>query len=151
MPKFKLTIPGLIIVFISLTCTNLNGQSNQRVLNLSLQEVVEIARDQSPQAILSQHRFRASYWQHRTYTAEFLPSLNLRGTLPDFNRSIIPVDQPDGTVSFSERNNINSLARLSLNQSIGLTGGQIYMSSELQRIDELDENSSFYRTTPVNI
>jgi outer membrane protein TolC len=62
----------------------------QRVMNLTLEDVVEIAKDQSPQSILAQHRFRASYWQHRTYRAEFLPSLNFTGTLPNFNRSIEP-------------------------------------------------------------
>jgi outer membrane protein TolC len=128
-----------------------NGQGRQRVITLTLDAVVEIAKDQSPQAILAQHRFRASYWQHRTYRADFLPSLNLRGTLPNFNRSITTYTLPDGTEQFIERNSITNLASLTLNQNIGWTGGQIFMSSELERVDNLDQEEHSYRTTPINI
>lgn len=151
MHRFKLFIPGLLITIITLNLPAATGQSGRQVMNLTLDDVVQIARDQSPQAILAQHRFRASYWQHRTYRAEFLPNLNLRGTLPDFNRSITSYTLPDGTDRFIERNIINSLANLTLNQNIGLTGGQVFMTSELQRVDNLDIDSSSYRTTPVNI
>jgi outer membrane protein TolC len=150
MQKNNLIALVLTTSLLLLSTSYGNGQ-NTRVIQLTLEEVVELARIQSPQSILAQHRYRASYWQYRTYRAEFLPGLNLRGTLPNFNRSIIPVDMPDGSVRFTERNNINSLARLELNQNVGLTGGQIFMFSELQRIDNLDIDSASYRTTPVNI
>ncbi|MFO7922661.1 MAG: TolC family protein [Bacteroidales bacterium] len=139
------------MIFLLTNIPFVNSQNGQRTMNLTLEEVIEIAKEQSPQAILAQHRYRASYWQHRTYRAEFLPNLNLRGTLPDFNRSITSYTLPDGTDQFIERNIINSLASLSLNQNIGLTGGQIFLSSELQRVDNLDIDSASYRTTPVNI
>jgi len=151
MLKHKFLITGLMTLFMSLSLSFSEAGGQQRVLHLTLDEVVEIARSQSPQAILAQHRFRASYWQHRTYQAEFLPNLRLTGTLPDFNRSIISYTLEDGTDRFIERNIINTLASLSLNQNIGLTGGQIFMSSELQRVDNLGIDSTSYRTTPVNI
>ncbi|MGF1585244.1 MAG: TolC family protein [Bacteroidales bacterium] len=149
MQKNKLIVLALMTIISSLSLPGLYGQ--QRVMNLTLEDVVEIAKDQSPQSILAQHRFRASYWQHRTYRAEFLPSLNFTGTLPNFNRSIEPYTDPDGSQRFIERNVINSLARLALNQNVGLTGGQIFVSSELERIDNLDQDESSYRTTPINI
>ncbi len=151
MQKDNLIVLAFIITIVLLNLPSLFGQSNQRLLILSLEDVVEIAKDQSPQAILAEHRFRARYWQHRTYRAEFLPNLNIRGTLPDFNRSITSYTLPDGSDRFIERNIINSLASLSLNQNIGLTGGQIFMNSELQRVDNLDIDSTSYRTTPINI
>lgn len=151
MQKNRLIFTGLMTLIMSLSLPAVNGQDNQRVLNLTLEDVIEIAKAQSPQSILAEHRFRASYWQHRTYRAEFLPNLNLRGTLPNFNRSITTYTLPDGRETFIERNTINSLASVSLNQNIGLTGGQIFVSSELQRVDNLDQDSSSYRTTPVNI
>jgi hypothetical protein len=150
MQKFKFAGFGLVLLLILSNLTNAEAQVT-RNLTLSLDEVVDLARDQSPQAILAQHRFRASYWQHRSYRAEFLPSLNLRGTLPNFRRDIEPYTLPDGTQRFIERNVINSLARLSLNQNVGFTGGQIFMSSELERIDNLDQEQHFYRTIPVTI
>lgn len=129
----------------------LNAQQGSRRLTLSLEEVLKIAKQQSPDAILAQHRFRGSYWQYRTYRAEFLPSLTLNATLPDFNRSISSITLPDGSDRFIERNTINSIANASLTQNVGLTGGQIFLNTELQRIDNLDRDSASYRTTPVSI
>ncbi len=151
MQRFNFVVIGLIAFLSFLNLTNAKSQPSQHVLTLSLDEVVDIARDQSPQAILAQHRFRASYWQHRSYRAEFLPGLNLRGTLPNFRRDIEPYTDPDGSQRFIERNVINSLARLSLSQNIGLTGGQIFMYSELERIDNLDQEEHSYRTIPVTV
>ena len=48
---------------------------------MSLQEVIETAHSQSPSAILARHNFIVNYWQFRTYKAQFLPSLNLQGSL----------------------------------------------------------------------
>jgi outer membrane protein len=151
MQRFNFVVFGLIAFLSFFNLTNAKSQPRQHILTLSLDEVVDIARDQSPQAILAQHRFRASYWQHRSYRAEFLPGLNLRGTLPNFRRDIEPYTDPDGSQRFIERNVINSLARLSLNQNIGLTGGQIFMYSELERIDNLDQEEHSYRTIPVTV
>lgn len=148
-PSFiSILIAFLMYVFSGLLA---GAQQPARKLTLSLEDVLEIARDQSPDAILAKHRFRGSYWQYRTYRAEFLPGLVLNGTLPDFNRSISSITLPDGTDRFIERNTINSIASASLTQNIGLTGGQIFLNSELQRIDNLDRDSASYRTTPISL
>lgn len=148
-PSFiSIIIAILISLFAGLA---LNAQQGTRRLTLSLDEVLRIAKQQSPDAILAQHRFRGSYWQYRTYRAEFLPSLTLNATLPDFNRSISSITLPDGSDRFIERNTINSIANVALTQNVGLTGGQIFLNSELQRIDNLDRDSASYRTTPVSI
>ncbi len=141
----------LLLLFLFSFFTAVFAHSQTRTINLKLEEVIEIAKRQSPDAILARHRYRGSYWQHRTYRAEFLPGLSLSGTLPDLNRSITPYTLPDGTERFIERNIVNTLASLSVRQNVGLTGGQIFMSSELQRIDNLELDSASYRTTPVNI
>jgi outer membrane protein TolC len=147
-PSFiSILIAFLMYVFSGLLA---GAQQPARKLTLSLEDVLEIARDQSPDAILAKHRFRGSYWQYRTYRAEFLPGLVLNGTLPDFNRSISSITLPDGTDRFIERNTINSIASASLTQNIGLTGGQIFLNSDLQRIDNLDRDSASYRTTPIS-
>jgi outer membrane protein TolC len=148
-PSFiSIIIAILISLFFGLA---LSAQQGTRRLTLSLDEVLRIAKKQSPDAILAQHRFRGSYWQYRTYRAEFLPGLTLNATLPDFNRSISSITLPDGSDRFIERNTINSIASASLTQNVGLTGGQIFLNSELQRIDNLDRDSASYRTTPVSI
>lgn len=124
------------------------------VRHLTLEEVIAIAREHSPDAMAARHRYRGSYWQHRSFQAGYLPGLNFNGTLPNFNRSIQAITLPDGEDVFVRRNLASSSASLSLSQRVGYTGGQIFMTTGLERIDiirEGDKNSHSYLSTPVNI
>lgn len=120
---------------------------------LTLNEVVEMAREKSPDALMARHRYRGRYWQYRTFRAGYLPNLRLDATIPNLNRSISPITLPDGSDIFIRRSLATSSANLSLNQTIGLTGGQLFVRSGLQRIDLLgdEENKVSYLATPVNI
>ncbi len=120
---------------------------------LSLEEVVDIAREQSPNAMMARHRYRGSYWQHRTFRAGYLPNLRFEATIPNLNRTISPITQPDGTDIFRRRSLVSSTGNLSLNQRIGPTGGQLFVSSGLQRIDLMrdDFTEVSYLSTPINI
>ncbi len=120
---------------------------------LSLEETVEIAREQSPDAMMARHRYRGSYWRHRSFRATYLPHLRFEATIPNLNRSIAPITLPDGSDVFIRRSLATSSGTLSLNQRIGVTGGQLYVSSGLQRIDLIrdDRTEASYLTTPINI
>ncbi len=120
---------------------------------LTLEEVIKIAREQSPDAMMARHRYRGRYWQFRTFRAGYLPNLRFDATIPNLNRSISSITLPDGSDTFIRRSLATSSGNLSLNQTIGLTGGQIFMSSGLQRIDLIrdDGNQVSYLATPVNI
>ena len=101
---------------------------------------------------MAKHRFRGSYWEYRTYKAGFLPTLTMNATLPDLNRSIDKITLPDGNDAFVERKLINSSGDLELRQNIAMTGGSIFMRSDLQRIDNLNaDGSTSYLSYPVNI
>lgn len=102
---------------------------------LTLEQVIELARKQSPQAKLAYTQYRNKYWSYRTYRSNYRPQLLLRGTVPDLNSSITPITQPDGTDIFRKRSLASSSLDLSLSQNIGLTGGEFFISSQLQRID----------------
>lgn len=52
------------------------------VNKFTLDEVITMAHENSPQAILAKHQFRAAYWEHRTFKAEYLPSLTLMVRFP---------------------------------------------------------------------
>ena len=125
----------------------------QETKRLTLEEVITIAQEQSPEAILAKHRFRASYWQFRTFKAEYLPSLTLSGTLPDYNRIFEKeYDFSTGQESYVEKQTNNSSLSMSLSQNIGLTGGNIYVQSDIRRFDVLGDNGSIqYVSTPVSI
>ncbi len=118
-----------------------------------LEDAVAIAREQSPDAMMARHRYRGSYWQYRTFRAGYLPHLRLDATIPNLNRSISPITLPDGSDIFIRRSLATSSADLSLNQTIGVTGGQLFVRSGLQRIDLIREDATTisYLATPINI
>jgi hypothetical protein len=116
----------------------------------TLSEVISIARNQSPQATLAKHRFRSSYWEYRTHVARFRPSLSLSGELVDYNKSFQREFVDDQEVFVPKHLN-NTLMNLFLDQSIGFTGGRLFINSSLNRFDELGRNETQYITTPVRI
>lgn len=127
------------------------ADAQQKVKHLTLDEVIGIAKRQSPDALTAMHRFRSSYWQYRNYKAEFMPRLSLDGTLPSLSRTIEKITTPQGDF-FYERNLANYSAGLSLTKNIGLTGGQIFLNSDLQRIDIFSDSTvSSYLSSPLNI
>lgn len=127
--------------------------SQQTELTLTLDDVIHLAKEQSPSAIMARHRFRGSYWEYRTHIAKFRPSLTLQSTLPNFTRSIEKITMPDGTDEFVERSTTNSSLDLSLTQNIAPTGGSIFMGSGLERIDNFNDtiNPVAYLSTPISI
>jgi len=127
--------------------------SQQSTLSLSLEEVIQLAKDQSPMAIMSRHRFRGSYWEYRTHVAKFRPGLTLSSVIPELTRSIERITKQDGSDDFVYRNLMNSSVDVSLVQNISPTGGSIFISSGLQRNDDFnaDSNSVSYLSTPISI
>ncbi|NQU81692.1 MAG: TolC family protein, partial [Bacteroidetes bacterium] len=127
--------------------------SSQEIERLTLNEILELARSQSPDAIMAKHRFRANYWEFRTYVAKYRPSLTLSGTIPEYNRLFEKeFDFSTGQEQYVEKNTNSSSLDFSLSQNIGLTGGSVFIQSGLTRFDILgDDGSSQYISTPVSI
>lgn len=122
-----------------------------QVNTLSLLEVLEMAKDYSPQAILAKHQFRAAYWEHRTYKAELLPSLSLNATIPSFRRAITQ-EYVDGAYRYVEINTNTVSTGLTLNQNIAPTGGRIFANSSLERTDVFGSDKyANYKSEPVTI
>jgi len=139
------------IVLISIQSLVVFGQ--YEVNRLTLDDVIYIAKQQSPDAMIAKHRFRRSFWEYRSYKASYLPSLSLSGTLPNINNSINEITLPDGTEEYVNQNFTKYSLDLSLRQRIGLTGGQLFMTSGLRRNDNIigDNKSTAYNSTPINI
>ena len=70
----------LFLTIIGITSARiLDAQSLSR--RLTLTETIYTAHEQSPSSLMAKHNFLASYWEYRSYKAQFLPSLNLNATL----------------------------------------------------------------------
>src|SRR5690554_4786792 len=127
------------------------GQSiAQDTLRLTLDEAVALAQQQSPQAVAARHQYRASYWNWRSFKADYLPSLTLSSST-QLNRSIGSVTLPDGSDSFVQRNQLFNSGALTINQNIAPLGGSLYVQSGLQRLDIFSDNQVSYQSTPVVI
>lgn len=120
-----------LILFLVFAGNGLNAQDKV----FTLEQVIEMARQQSPLAKMAQTQLKNKYWNYRTFKSNYRPQLVLSGTIPDINSSITPITQPDGNDLFRKRSQSNSSVDLSLTQNIGLTGGEFFLSSQVQRID----------------
>jgi len=134
---------GVLLLLLLLITTTLRAQT------LSLQEVIDLSLNRSAVARQTQTDRQTSYWQYRTYQANYRPQLALQGTLPNYNRVITPVVQPDGTTDFRAVRINNSNLAVTLRQNIGLTGGQVFVASELQRFDDFNGGVRRYNNQPV--
>ncbi|MCV9386002.1 TolC family protein [Reichenbachiella ulvae] len=105
--------------------------------SMSLTSVIDYAQMQSLEAEKAENRKENSYWAYQRSRSMIKPSLSLQGNLPDYQKSIIPVIQPDGSQQFKDVQNLYSDVRLSLDQNILWTGGSVSLFSSLERNDVL--------------
>jgi len=147
------TIGISILFFLSF---HIQGQTETR--QLMLEDAIEMAKQQSPDALLAKHQFRVNYWQYKSFKASYLPSLVLSGYIPSYNNSINKIRLKEGDIFSSQ--NINDVnAGLAINQKIGLTGGDISFNSDLavvsNFIDATDSTDAYtateYRSNLFNI
>ena len=143
MQKFIYTI------ILVLACFSAEAQ---QIKTMSLNDVLNTALSQSPDAYFTKLQYQSAFSRYRSYKAGLLPSVSFSATLPDINRSIEPVVLADGSEVFVNRSIANTMANLQVNQNIGLTGGRLFFSSGLQRIDQLGDNkSTSYLSSPFAI
>lgn len=149
MTRFEIINKTLLfIILLSLIPENSKTQTRK----FTLHEIINIAQQQSTEAIIAKHRFRSSYWKYRTFKAAYLPSLSFSGTIPELNGTYQRMTTDLGKETFVERKSIYNIAGLTINQNIALTGGNVFVTSNLQRIDEFDESGTTqYLSTPVRV
>jgi len=128
------------------------SQSDVEVKELTLNEVIEVAHEQSLMALMSRHQFRSSYWEYRSHQANYKPGLTLEATIPSLTNATESVIQPDGTEEFVPRSVVKTSLDLQLSQNIALTGGRVFASSVIQRTDNVgQEPPTNYLAYPVTI
>ena len=136
-----------LLFFIASCCFAMHAQDTIRI---TLDEAIALACKQSPQAVAANHQYNASYWNWRSFKANYLPNLSFTGN-GTLNRTISSVTLPDGSDSFVHRNQLLSDGNLLVTQNVALTGGSFFVRSGLQRLDLFSENTISYNSTPVII
>ena len=143
----------LIFAFLSITVAFSNtgnilaqndGSSGESVIGpriLSMEAVIRLAQENSISAMTNRNIFAASYWQYRSYTAQYRPSLNLNGNVGNFNRSLQPLqDYQTGAIAYRSNYNMRNDLTLSIRQNVALTGGTFSLSTSLSRLDQYAPN-----------
>ncbi len=129
------------------------GAFSQDTLNLTLDNVIELASQNSIDAFQIKNMYRASYWEYRYFKADRLPSLTLQSTPLDFNHyRSKEYNFNTNEEEYIQREYLNSDFNLSLSQNIAFTGGSLFLQSELGMVKNLgDSQNDSYQSTPISI
>jgi outer membrane protein TolC len=140
-----------VLALQSLPALRLHAQAQQpRVLTLD--ECLRVARVQSPAAKLAAKTYEIGYWNYRSFRAGLRPQVRLNADLPGFTRRITTNILDDGTQDFVSQDQAYSSLGLSLVQPIMPTGGQLFVTSGLARLD-IFQNPYYmsWQSTPVSV
>lgn len=127
-----------ILLLISPFFGNAHSTSSDSI-DFTLEQIIAFARSNSSVSLQAENRKENRYWQYRTYLSNYKPQLSLSGRLPEFSRSVVAVQQESGAYRFQPITNNTLDLNLRLSQTIGATGGQIFINSQAQRFDDLNE------------
>jgi outer membrane protein len=133
MPRSHRTRARAAAGAIALALTGAAPLAAQRPI--TLREAIALAQRQSHQARAARAAHEAARYRDRAFRARLLPQLSLSGTVPQYNRSIIPVLQPDGTTLFRSQQQTTTSLSMSLTQTLPVTGGDLFLASSLTRLD----------------
>lgn len=109
---------------------------------LTLEKTIEMAQSNSPAARISKLDRRQAEFEHQFFRASYLPGITLSGDAPGLERSIADILQDDGSIRYVAQSRTFSRVGLSIIQPIALTGGQVFVSSGLNRVDLFGESTS---------
>jgi outer membrane protein TolC len=102
---------------------------------ITLPEAVRLAQERGHQARAAQSTLEAARYRGRSFSSRLLPQLSLTGQVPAYNRSIIPVLQPDGSTLFRPQQQTNASLNMQLTQKLPFTGGDLFVTSSLARFN----------------
>lgn len=104
------------------------------IRTLTLPEAIAIALEQGNSARAARATRDAARYRNRAFGSRLLPQLSLGGQVPKYNRSIIPVLQPDGSTLFRSQEQTDAALTATLAQKLPLIGGDLTFTSSLARL-----------------
>ncbi|MDA3866192.1 MAG: TolC family protein [Salinivirgaceae bacterium] len=120
---------------------------------ITLNEVLETARQQSLDAFRAKNMYLADYWAFQSYKSRQLPHLNWQINPATYNRRMtMRYDYTNDVDVYREQQTLSSYTELSLSQNIVATGGNVYLESDIYRLQNYnDGNTNSWSTTPIRI
>ena len=143
---------NIIIIILAIAGFSFKTKAQENV-QLTLPDVIEIASKQSIDAFRNKNMYLASFWEYRFFQAERRPGISLSTNPLDYNRFLKKeYNFETNEDEFRLREYLNSDIGINAFQNIGLTGGQLFVRSDLEMVKNLsgDKNTSF-SATPFSI
>ena len=148
--KYNLVFALLMLVLgVSFLPKKMSSQSDLQ--NLSLENFLQIAQENSIAGEAAKLDWQSAQLDNSIFKAGLKPQLSAFANFPNFANTFAEAQQPDGTVLFPRINNNNSALGLNLSQAIPLTGGRVFVQSNLQRFDDFTNDKVFYNGTPFRV
>ncbi|WP_086477300.1 MULTISPECIES: TolC family protein [Arenibacter] len=120
---------------------------------VSLQNVLELARDNSLDAYKSKRKYGVNYWQFKSFRSSLLPKIDFHTRPFTFNRALVQrYDSEQNIDVFRQQQNLSSFANISMTQNIRATGTNLFINSSFDRIVNSGNTSiENYSATPIRI
>src|SRR5690606_9126420 len=139
----------LILLMMVLLPVSAKSQNREVIeVNMTLEEVIEMAQRQSLSYFRAKNMYLAEYWSFRSFKASRLPSLNHTATPVAYTNSIIPLQ--DG-VGYRNNYSFVSNGALFIRQNVPLTGGTFDITSTLSRTYDYETGNTIFSSAPVSI
>jgi outer membrane protein len=138
-----------LIVLIGISISPGLASAQQQI---TLQQAIQMAQEQGLQSRAARAALESARHDKSSFNSSLLPQLSLSGNLPRYNRSIIPVIQPDGSTQFRPLSQTTTDLALTMSQQLPLTGGSLFVSSALERFTVTgQQNVKTWSSTPVEV
>lgn len=146
----KLSFPK-VAVLLALTAQPFCSAQIIGPRTLTMEDVVQLAQENSISAMRNRNSFAESYWGYRSYKAQLLPSLSLRAGLANFNRTLNKVQNyQTGEWNYVADYSLNNDVTLYFSQNIPWTGGRVTLNTQLSRMDQYSPNHmTTYYAQPI--
>ena len=141
-----------ILLTLALFVSIIGESQEKAVLTLTLDETIKLAQSDAPNVLIAQTQLSNNYWIFQSFEADYKPQVFFNATLPSLNRTINQVTLPSGSVSFIPQSFMRNSADVSITQRISRTGGTVFASTGLERLDIFGTNKeSSYLSNPITV
>lgn len=141
-----------ILLTLALFVSIIGESQEKAVLTLTLDETIKLAQSDAPNVLIAQTQLSNNYWIFRSFEADYKPQVSFNATLPSLNRTINQVTLPSGSVSFIPQSFMRNSADVSVTQRVSRTGGTVFASTGLERLDIFGTNKeSSYLSNPITV
>lgn len=136
----------IIILLSLLSMCNVIGQNNQ-----TIDQILDIASSTSYASAEAKTNLETATLDFQIFKGSLKPMISLEGRMPGYFQTSRAITQPNGTIAFQRLEQNNASLSLSADQVIPLTGGSIFLQSDITRFDDFTFDKTSYNGVPLRI